>query len=121
MKIYKVYKVYEGMYECEKPKPLYINNYDKAIKIFNDLIRKECSCIELVSKEEFKHQLKKFREWVKEWGVEPICRKYPFIMFKGRDGNIVVNIPYKAKKKCGCDGYSIEVSCLILEEIETVE
>ncbi len=39
MKIYKVYREYYG---CDDPESVYTINYDKAIQIFNDMVREEC-------------------------------------------------------------------------------
>lgn len=123
MKIYKVYMVSYEDYELENPKAVYTTNYDKAVQIFNDLVKKECkesSCCRL-KEEEFREAIKRFRKWgIKRVG-EFICRKYPFIMYKDIYGSLIVTIPYKEQKTCGCEGYNIKSNSLILEEIDVIE
>lgn len=121
MKIYKVYKFYDG--NCDDPYAVYVSNYDKAIQILNDLVRGECKNVAYgkLNEEEFREALKKFRKWSIKWVDVFICRKYPFIMYKDIFGNLVVDIPYKEEKTCGCEGYNLKVNRLILREIEVVE
>ena len=69
----------------------------------------------------FIEAFKTFRNLGSEWVDEYICRKYPFIMYKDIYGRLVVDIPYKEKKTCGCEGYNIVRSSLILKCIEAVE
>lgn len=122
MKIYKVYMVSYGDYELEYPKAVYTTNYDKAIRIFNDLVRDEYknSCCRL-KEEEFREAIKRFRKWGNKRVGEFICRKYPFIMYKDIYGRLIVTIPYKEQKTCGCEGYNIKSNSLILEEIDVIE
>ncbi len=68
-----------GDYELEGSKAVYTTNYDKAVQIFNDLVRDECkeySCCGL-NKKEFRETIKRFRKWGMKRIGEFICRKYP--------------------------------------------
>ncbi len=123
MKIYKVYMVSYGDYELEYPKAVYTTNYDKAVQIFNDLLRDEYKEFYYcrLNEEEFREAIKRFRRWGMKRVGEFICRKYPFIMYKDIYGNLVVSIPYKEEKTCGCEGYNIKSNSLILKEIDVVE
>lgn len=123
MKIYKVYMVAYGGYELEDPKAVYTTNYDKAVQILNDLVRDECKEVHYYSlnEEEFREAIKRFRKFGMKRIGEFICRKYPFIMYKEIYGDLVVSIPYKEEKTCGCEGYNIKSNSLILKEIDVVE
>lgn len=59
MKIYKAYKFYDGNYD--DPQAVYVGNCDRAIQIFNDLVRGECKNVTYgkLNEEEFREALKK--------------------------------------------------------------
>ena len=123
MKIYKVYMVSYGDYELEYPKAVYTTNYDKAVQIFNDLVRvesKESSYCRL-KEEEFIEVIKRFRKFGMKRVGKFICRKYPFIMYEDTFGNLVVDFPYREEKTCGCEGYNIRAYSLILKELDVIE
>lgn len=117
MEAFKIYKLDKMGYDYEIS---YALDYDKAIQIFNDYIRKEHKAASkfIVDKTDFAEEISMFREYNKN--AELICRTYPLIMYKS-DIRITALIPQWEKTSYEYDEYDICGDLIVLETIELLD
>lgn len=98
----------------------YAANYNKAIQIFNNKVRKLVKEVkgDLVEQEDFSEKIQDLRE-EHSWneGIEIISRKMPYILYK-RDNKLFAIILYWIKSSYEYDEWDIVSEDIILEEIE---
>ncbi|WP_338627631.1 hypothetical protein QJR52_07045 [Clostridium baratii] len=117
MKVYKIYRQDRMGFEDSV---VYSNNYNKALRLFNNLVRKEYSEVDVVAKEDFSEEVANFREWNREYEV--VCRTYPLIMYRTpKSKKMIATIPFWEKTSYEYDEYDIESNIIVLEKIEIVE
>ena len=121
----KGYKIYSKNNIGFNYKEKYSISYNKAIQIFNDLIREEINEIggNIVSEEYFRDEISSLREKVlfNTEDNEIISRKYPYILLKDRNGNYIANIYFWYKASYEYEEYDIDINSIVLKEIEVIE
>ncbi|MBN1058503.1 hypothetical protein [Clostridium botulinum] len=120
MKAFKIYVQDRMGYEEDEE---YALKYDKAIRLFNDKVRKAVKEVkgDLVDQEDFSEQVHYLREdYPGDNEVDIISRKMPYIAYKKNDKLYAV-IPFWEKTSYEYDEWDISDMTVVLEEIEILE
>lgn len=120
MKAFKIYATDRIGFENEV---VYACNYNKAIQLFNNAIRKELfnAGDDVVDKDDFGQEIREFKKYNKD--REIICRKCPVLIHRKNDDekSKIANIVRWEKTSYEYNEYEILSNSIILEEIEILE
>ncbi len=120
MKAYKVYELCQYGFDSDIE---YAVKYDRAIRLFNDKVRKVAKKLkgDLVEQEEFSEHVHYLRaHYPGDNEVEIISRKMPYILYK-KDNKLFAAVPYWEKTSYEYDEWDISDMTVVLEEIEILE
>ncbi|MCE5221879.1 MAG: hypothetical protein LLF98_11630 [Clostridium sp.] len=120
MKAYKVYELCQYGFDNDTE---YALKYDKAIRLFNDKVRKLVKEVkgDLVEQEDFSEQVHYLRaDHPGGNEVEIISRKMPYILYK-KDNKLYAVIPFWEKTSYEYNEWDITHMTVVLEEIEILE
>lgn len=120
MKAYKVYELCQYGFDSDIE---YALKYDKAIRLFNDKVRKAVKEVkgDLVEQEDFSEQVHYLRaDYPGDNEVEIISRKMPYIAYK-KNNKMYAAIPFWEKTSYEYSEYDITHITVVMEEIEILE
>jgi len=120
MKAYRVYELCEYGIDSDIE---YALKYDRAIRLFNDKVRKTVKEVkgDLVEQEDFSEQVHYLRaDYPGENEVEIISRKMPYISYK-KGNKLFATIPFWVKTSYEYDEWDIKDTTIVLEEITILD
>lgn len=123
MKAYKIYELSQYGFEDNTE---YVSKYNKAVKVFNNKVRKAVNDVkgDLVEQEDFSEKVHDLRTLRKnpfaDDEIEIISRKMPYILYKKND-RLFATIPFWEKTSYEYDEYDITSISVVMEEIEILE
>lgn len=126
MKGYKISIV--GEYGFERGMQITIN-YDKAVQLWNDTVRRAISERDCLTSEDFSEEIQQWREDKEKPFLEEDKDRYeflygvaPIIVYKDKKNNSqIANVYYGYKSSYEYDEWDVNADSVILEEIEIIE
>lgn len=121
------YRIYEEGQWGENPnKVTYTTNYDKAVQLFNDLVRRTFTESKdvLVDREDFSEEVANLKEEIKLFNsnVEVVSRSYPYILTRDlTDNTLCARLYVWEQVSYEYTEYDIQTIALVLKEINFIE